>query len=119
LNLVFVNLLTNAIRFTPRDGAISIQLTADETEAHVVVQDNGIGLAEDQLEKIFDQFYQVEDHMTRQFGGLGLGLSIAKAFVELHEGRIWAESAGLGQGAAFHIVLPRTDDLGKGDQQTK
>ena len=70
------------------------------------IRDRGIGIPPDKLEKIFDQFYQVEDHMTRRYGGLGLGLSIAQVLVKLHNGRIWAESDGLGTGATFSVLLP-------------
>ncbi len=59
------------------------------------------------LEKIFEVFYQEDDHMTRRYGGLGLGLSIARELVTLHGGRIWAESDGLGKGSVFQIVLPK------------
>ena len=77
-----------------------------QREAMLSVRDNCIGIAPDELEKIFDKFYQVEDHMTRHHGGLGVGLSIAQGLVEAHGGRIWAESAGLNKGATFTITLP-------------
>ena len=107
MKLVFNNLLNNAVRFTPHPGRIRICLTATEKEALVEVQDNGIGIPPDKLTRIFDQFYQVEDHMTRRYGGLGLGLAIAKVIVELHGGRIWAESEGNGKGSVFKVALPR------------
>jgi signal transduction histidine kinase len=72
----------------------------------VEIQDDGIGVPPDKLSRIFDQFYQVEDHMTRKYGGLGLGLAIAKVIVDLHGGRIWAESEGDGKGATFKVSLP-------------
>jgi signal transduction histidine kinase len=104
---VFTNVLDNAIRFTPAGGAIDVRLQMDGAEAAVVVRDNGVGIPPGELTNIFEDFYQVEDHMTRRHGGLGLGLSIARGIVNLHGGRIWAESAGLNQGATIHIVLPR------------
>jgi signal transduction histidine kinase len=107
LLLVFVNLLNNAVRFTPDPGEIVIRVQASATQVQVSIQDDGIGIAPEQLERIFDQFYQVEDHMTRRYGGLGLGLAIARALVKLHNGKIWAESPGLGQGATFHVQIPR------------
>ena len=70
------------------------------------MRDTGAGLAPDQLEKVFDQFYQVEDHMTRRHEGMGLGLSIVRAVVRGHNGRVWAESPGMNQGATFTIALP-------------
>jgi len=73
----------------------------------ISIVDTGRGIAEENLEKIFEVFYQEDDHMTRKYGGLGLGLSIARELVNLHGGRIWAESEGLGKGAAFQVVLPK------------
>lgn len=104
---VFLALLNNAIRFTPNKGKINICVTADDQDVLVSVDDNGIGIPPDKLERIFDQFYQVEHHMTRRHEGLGLGLAIARGMVELHGGRIWAESDGPGKGSAFKVLLPR------------
>ncbi len=102
-----MNVLNNAVRFTPDGGCITVQTEVrDQTEAWVTVIDDGIGLTEDQLALIFDEFYQVEDYMTRQHGGLGIGLSIARALVMAHGGRIWASSEGLGKGASFTMTLP-------------
>ena len=106
LELVFANILNNAVRFTPESGDIHIQVIDLEDEVLVEVRDNGVGIPQDKLTRIFDQFYQVEDHLTRHFGGLGLGLAIARALTELHGGRIWAESDGLGKGATFKVALP-------------
>jgi len=106
IKLVFDNLVNNALRFTPKPGNIHIRLLEMETEALVEVRDDGIGIPPEKLDRIFDQFYQVEDHMTRRYGGLGLGLAIARVLVGLHGGRIWAESDGLGKGACFKVALP-------------
>ena len=106
LKLVFGNVLNNAVRFMPEPGNIIVRLTATEDNALVEIQDNGIGIPPDKLTRIFEQFYQIEDHMTRRYGGLGLGLAIARVLVELHGGRIWAVSDGLGKGATFKIQLP-------------
>jgi signal transduction histidine kinase len=106
MKLVLVNLLNNAVRFTPDAGEIQVRLTTMEDEALLAVRDNGIGLAPENIERIFEQFYQVEDHMTRRHGGLGLGLAIAKVLVDLHGGRIWAESEGIGEGSTFKVSLP-------------
>jgi len=107
MSMAISNLLLNAIRFTPDGGVITVrgEITSLR-EAMLSVRDNGIGIAHDELDKIFDKFYQVEDHMTRHHGGLGVGLSIAQGLVEAHGGRIWAESAGLNKGATFTIALP-------------
>jgi signal transduction histidine kinase len=105
--MALTNVLNNAIRFTPDSGQIMVKTEARNAhEAWISVTDNGIGIEADQMERIFDKFYQVEDHMTRIHGGLGIGLSIAKALVEAHGGRIWGESDGLEKGTTFTIVLP-------------
>jgi signal transduction histidine kinase len=107
MNMALSNLIMNAIRFTPNNGAISIRSIWDgRGEVWLAIQDNGIGLERDQLERIFKKFYQVEDHRIRHHGGLGIGLSIAQAVVKAHGGRIWAESGGLNQGATFTVALP-------------
>jgi signal transduction histidine kinase len=106
LKLVFSNVINNAIRFTPDKGEIFVRLTTTDEKALVEVKDNGIGIPPDKLERIFEQFYQVDDHLTRRYGGLGLGLAIAKVLVDLHKGRIWAVSDGLGRGATIKIQLP-------------
>jgi signal transduction histidine kinase len=106
LELVFSNILNNAVRFTPGAGDIKISVTDQGDDVLIEVKDNGVGIPQDKLTRIFDQFYQVEDHLTRHFGGLGLGLAIARALTELHGGRIWAESDGPGKGATFNVVLP-------------
>ncbi len=108
LAMVINNLLNNAINFTPAGGAIQISAHhRNEREVWIRVSDSGKGIEKDQLEKIFEEFYQVEDHMTRHVGGLGIGLSITKAIIESHGGRVWAESEGLGRGATFIIALPK------------
>ena len=101
------NILNNAVRFTPDGGCITIKAEPrDRSEAWITVTDDGIGLTEEQLGLVFTEFYQAEDHMTRQHGGLGIGLSIARALVAAHGGRLWAASEGLGKGAAFTMALP-------------
>ncbi len=112
LKLVFVNLLNNAVRFTQPEGEIWVRVMPMHNEAWVEIQDNGVGIPPGELENIFKEFYQVEDHMTRRVGGLGLGLSIARGIVKLHNGRIWAESGGEGQGSTFRVVLPSAGATG-------
>lgn len=106
LVMALTNLLNNAMRFTSGGGHILLELEAHGAEAWIRVRDDGPGIAADQLVRIFDQFYQVEGHMTRRHQGMGLGLAIVRAVVEAHGGRVWAESRGLGAGATFTIALP-------------
>jgi signal transduction histidine kinase len=106
LTMALTNLLNNAMRFTPGGGRITLGLERHGAEAWMRVNDNGAGLPADQLERVFDQFYQVEPHMTRRHEGMGLGLSIVRAVVRAHNGRVWAESPGRDQGATFTIALP-------------
>lgn len=106
LIMALTNLLNNAMKYSPKNGFIELTYRLQPSEIWVIVKDQGIGIEKEKLEHIFEEFYQVEDHMTRRHGGMGLGLSIAKAIVDAHHGRIWAESPGLGQGATFYISLP-------------
>jgi signal transduction histidine kinase len=107
VTMALTNVLNNAITFTEAGGHIRVETQlASSAEAWITVTDDGIGIAPDQLERIFEPFYQVEDHMVRRHGGIGIGLSIARALAEANGGRIWASSAGLGHGAAFTLALP-------------
>jgi signal transduction histidine kinase len=106
--MALTNLLNNAIKFTPSGGQIRLTYNLKPGSVWIIVQDTGVGIPQDQLEKIFEEFHQVEDHMTRRHGGMGLGLSIARALVEAHGGRIWAESQGTNRGSTFYINLPLT-----------
>jgi signal transduction histidine kinase len=106
LEKVFINILDNAIRFSEPSGEIVVRVTKNEKQVGVAIKDDGAGIPPNSLERIFDQFYQVEDHLTREHGGLGLGLSIARGLVELHGGKIWAESPGPGKGSTFKVILP-------------
>lgn len=107
ITMALTNVLNNAIRFTPNGGHIVVEASRhSKDEAWITVTDDGIGLHHSHLERIFDEFYQLEDHMTRRHGGLGIGLSIARALVAANGGRIWASSDGLGQGATFTLALP-------------
>ena len=107
LKTAFINLLDNAVRFTPENGKITFGATPQPGgEILIWVQDNGIGIPQMELKKIFVEFYQLESHTTRKHGGLGVGLSIAKGLVDAHGGKIWAESPGLGKGATFKVLLP-------------
>lgn len=107
LQQVVWNLLTNAIKFTPENGQVRVQLWQDERRVHLVVTDSGIGIHPEFLPHIFESFRQKDASVTRQFGGLGLGLSIVRYLVEAHGGTIRADSPGEGQGATFRVSLPQ------------
>ncbi|XYH93885.1 CHASE3 domain-containing protein [Sorangium sp. So ce1128] len=110
LEQVFNNILTNAIKFTPRGGRVDVALAKQGEEGRVDVADTGRGIAPEFLPQVFDRFRQGDASSTRQHGGLGLGLSIVKTLVELHGGRVQAKSAGLGAGATFTVHLPLRGD---------
>ncbi|HEY2188885.1 MAG TPA: HAMP domain-containing sensor histidine kinase, partial [Caldimonas sp.] len=112
LTQVVCNLLTNAAKFTPPDGHIVVELRQLDGEAELAVVDDGVGIPAELLPHVFDRFVQGEQALQRASGGLGLGLAIAKNLVELHGGRIGAESAGAGSGARFALTLPLLDDAG-------
>jgi len=105
VKVVLKNLISNAIKFTPAGGAITIGAEADGNEVRVAVQDTGIGIPEEEWEWVFKPFYQLENSLVREHGGIGLGLAIAKNLIELHSGRIWIESA-VGKGSTFYFTLP-------------
>lgn len=105
-SLALINLLNNAIRFSPEGSQITVGTVQDGNKVLAWVQDQGIGIPVDQLQKIFEEFYQIEPPNTRHYGGLGIGLTIAKGLIEAQGGQLWAESEGLGAGATFKILLP-------------
>jgi PAS domain S-box-containing protein len=106
LQQVFWNLLTNAVKFTPKEGHVSVALTNEHSSLQVSVSDTGEGIDASFLPHVFERFRQADPTTTRRHGGLGLGLSIVKQLVELHGGRITAESAGVGRGSQFRVTLP-------------
>jgi signal transduction histidine kinase len=109
LALVLSNLVENALMFTDVNGHALVSLETLPGYIKVSVIDSGIGIPAKDLPRVFDRFYQVESHLTRRHGGLGLGLSVAKAMVEMHDGQIWAESVE-GQGSNFTFLLPVKGD---------
>jgi two-component system, OmpR family, sensor histidine kinase BaeS len=106
LDQVMFNLLNNALRSTPGGGRVLVKGEKLESVIRISVEDTGVGIAPEHLEKVFARFYRVDDARSRQAGGSGIGLTVAKKLVEAMDGRIWAESAGLDQGAAFRFTLP-------------
>lgn len=120
MHQVLVNLLANAVKFTP-EGHVRVRLSdvgpqaeLDAPGYRIAVEDSGVGIRADQLERIFQTFYQVDSSSTREFGGVGLGLSIVKRFVEGHGGKVLVESQP-GQGSCFTAVVPaRPPQVGEG-----
>ena len=106
---VFWNLLSNAVKFTPRGGHVSVRLVRQELAARLTVSDTGIGIRSESLPYVFQRFWQEGSSQVRQ-GGLGLGLALARHFVELHGGTISVASPGEGQGATFEVTLPISPD---------
>jgi PAS domain S-box-containing protein len=109
LRQIFWNLLTNAVKFTPRGGRVEIELRTTETGASVVVTDTGQGIRPEFLRHVFERFRQADSTASRRHGGLGLGLAIVRHLVEAHGGSVVAESPGEGLGATFTVHLPVRD----------
>ena len=102
---VLVNLLANAVKFSPPDTTVTVAaVPTDHDEVLFTVRDQGRGIPDDQLERIFDRFHQVDASDTRQQGGTGLGLAICASIVGQHGGRIWAESTD--GGSTFSFTVP-------------
>lgn len=99
-------LLDNAIKFSAENSPVDFSAVRSSNGIEISVADQGVGLAPEKMARLFESFYQTEDHLTREHGGLGLGLAIASRIVEAHGGRISAESAGPGKGSRFYFTLP-------------
>lgn len=126
LQLVFENVLQNAIKFTPDGGRIRVVLSAQGENVRISVEDEGVGIERDDLERIFERFFTSRDSLHHGSGtwqfmarGAGLGLAIAKGYVEAHGGRIWAESDGLDKGSRFHVLLPALVAPGSLEQEAQ
>ena len=107
LSIALSNLVKNALQFTEAGGHVTINVQEDGGHYRVAVTDDGIGIPARDLPRVFERFFQVEAHLTRRYGGMGLGLAVAKAMIELHGGRIWAESQE-GKGSTFTFLVPVT-----------
>ena len=102
LHDIYINLLSNAFKFTPKGGEVRVTARRDNDVVLAEVSDTGVGIPEDQCEKVFDEFYQVD---RRRYGGTGLGLTIVKGIIEEHGGRIWVDSE-VGKGSTFYFTVP-------------
>ena len=106
LKQIIYNLLANAVKFTPDGGSVGLKTQCSDGLLEVFIQDSGIGMKKEDLQRIFDPFEQVESSRNRRFQGAGVGLYLTKSRVDLHGGTIWAESEGEGKGARFCFVMP-------------
>jgi PAS domain S-box-containing protein len=104
---IVMNLLSNALKYTPRDGTIEVTVAGDGLRARLSVKDSGAGMTPQMIGRIFDLFYQGERTLDRAEGGLGIGLTLVRRLVELHGGRVTAESPGLGRGSTVTVELPQ------------
>ncbi len=107
LGQILDNFLSNAIRYSPRASAVTLSASTDTDEVTIGVTDQGPGLTEEQLERVFERFYRVDPSRSRALGGSGIGLAIARALAEAMGGRVEAVSDGPGRGATFRVILPR------------
>ena len=105
LHQLLLNLLDNAIKYTPEHGHVSVASERQNGFVRVQVQDTGVGIPREELKKVFDRFYRVDKARSREMGGSGLGLAIAKWIAELHRGHIDVESE-VGKGSTFTVYLP-------------
>ncbi len=106
LQQIIWNLLTNAIKFTPKGGSVHVRLERIDSQVELTISDTGQGIDAELLPYVFDRFRQSDSSSTRRHGGLGLGLSIVRQLVELHGGTVTAESPGEGEGTTFKVILP-------------
>jgi len=106
---IMYNLLSNAIKFTPA-GSVTTSVSFDGYEFLISVKDTGIGIKSEDFDAVFDEFRQLDSSKSRQYEGTGLGLTLTKRLVQLHEGRIWVESEGPGTGSTFSFTLPHRKD---------
>jgi len=106
LQQIVWNLLTNAIKFTPKGGEVHVRLERNDSRVLITFKDSGQGIASEHLPHVFERFRQADSSNTRSNGGLGLGLSIVRQLVELHRGTVTAESSGENAGATFRVMLP-------------
>jgi histidine kinase len=105
---VLLNLLGNALQYTPSDGQVTLRCWHDQRQLFVEVRDTGIGVSPEHLPHVFERFYRVDKSRSRAGGGSGIGLTIARHLVTAHGGHMWANSPGLDKGSTFGFSLPLT-----------
>lgn len=109
ISQALINLLDNAVKYTPENGSVKVHITETEEEVQVTVEDTGIGIPREHLNRIFERFYRVDKNRSREMGGTGLGLSIVKHIVQAHGGRVWVQSK-LEVGSSFSFSLPKKEN---------
>jgi len=107
---VLANLLSNALKFSPQEGEVTVGARSERAEVVVWVADQGVGIPPEALPKLFSKFFRVDNTETRDVGGTGLGLALVKEIVEAHQGRVWVESE-LGKGSTFFFTLPEAEPI--------
>jgi CheY-like chemotaxis protein/two-component sensor histidine kinase len=118
LKQILYNLLSNAVKFTPEGGNITVTVSSDDDKFLFEVEDTGIGIREDDMDKLFKEFVQIDASYSRQYEGTGLGLALTKKLVQMHGGNIWAESE-YGKGSKFSFTLPRILPQRPGEEDDK
>ena len=109
LQQVVINLLSNAVMFTPDGGHITVRAKLEDKQLMVEVVDTGIGIAPENRKNVFEDFFQVKSDIKDKTPGLGLGLGLCRRLVEMHGGKIWVESEGEGKGSRFIFTIPSAD----------
>lgn len=105
LTQILLELIENSIKFTEPNGSIMIDAKEEDKSVHITVSDTGIGIPKNELEKMFNHFYQVDSSSTRKYGGNGIGLSLVKYYIGMHDGKLWVDSKE-GEGTSIHVTLP-------------
>jgi len=118
LQQIVWNLVANAVKFTPKDGHVDVSVTRDGETVAIAVTDTGAGIQPEFLPYVFERFRQGDARFTREHGGLGLGLAIARHLVEMHGGTISASSEGTGRGASFQVRMPLAPQAGRATSAT-
>jgi PAS domain S-box-containing protein len=119
LQQIVWNILSNAIKFTPQGGRVQLAVRCSDSNAQIVVTDNGAGIPQEYRKRIFDDFTQADSSSSRRHGGLGLGLAIVKKLTELHGGTVSVSSAGVGHGASFTVSLPFVSDASQPERNVE